>query len=195
MRPFLRGIKMMMPCSHFPHPELVEGRTTSLQPQRIPRKSREFAANPGNALRKANTSWANLVACGPEADVNWIDPDIAFDIAEIVLLCVSGTGFLFYLFCAWRRTRNPGPKARLATPRRLESVGELCGLAIVFGGFAVSQIASVAVDLQFCTAPQRLAHFLAVAGGFVLLWGISLGPSASAGSCGWPTRRTQNPTK
>jgi hypothetical protein len=159
-----------------PHPERVEGRNHLIAATREPRgKAANLLQIPGNALRKANTLRANLVACGPEADVNWIDPDIAFDIAEIVLLCVSGTGFLFYLFCAWRRTRNPGPKARLATLRRLESVGELCGLVIVFGGFAVSQIASVAVDLQFCTAPQRLAHFLAVAGGFVLLWGISLG--------------------
>jgi hypothetical protein len=104
-------------------------------------------------------------------NVSWIDPDIAFDIAEVAVLC----GLLVYLFYAWRRTRSPGPKARLATPRRLESVGELCGLAIVFGGFALGQIASAAVELQFCTTPQRLAQFLALAGVSVLLWGIYLG--------------------
>lgn len=107
--------------------------------------------------------------------MNWIDPDITFDIAEMAVIFAGGTGFLLYLFCAWRRTRSRGPKTRLVAPPRMESVGELCGLAIVFGGLALGQIASVAVDLQLCTTPQRLARVLVVAGGFVLLWGISLG--------------------
>ena len=55
---------------------------------------------------------------------------------------------------------------------RLESLGELWGLAIFFGGLALSQIALVAGYVQFGTTPPRA---LAAAGGAVLLWGISIG--------------------
>jgi hypothetical protein len=108
---------------------------------------------------------------GSEVDVNWIDTHIV----ELVGICVGGAGLVLYALCARRRMRIPGQAARVAMPRRLESVGELWGLAILFGGLALSQVAIVAGYVRFGTTPPRLTHALAVAGGSVLLWGISIG--------------------
>ena len=55
-------------------------------------------------------------------------------------------------------------------------MGELCGLVIMFGGLALSQIAMTAGNVMpLGTMPPRLMRSFAVAAGFVLLWGISIG--------------------
>ena len=100
--------------------------------------------------------------------MDWNDTDMV----AVAGICGMGAGLLLSAICAWRRLRIPGQAARLAMPRRLESLGELWGLAIFFGGLALSQIALVAGYVQFGTTPPRA---LAAAGGAVLLWGISIG--------------------
>ena len=103
--------------------------------------------------------------------MNWID---IIDIVEMAGLCIGSAGLVVYLLCVWRRSRIPWTKLRLA-PRRLESKGELWGLAIMFGGLALGQVVIAASDVQLGIAPPRLMRSFAVAAGFVLLWGISIG--------------------
>ncbi|HEV2547650.1 MAG TPA: hypothetical protein VGU20_09955 [Stellaceae bacterium] len=104
--------------------------------------------------------------------MDWID---ITETVAVAGLCVGSAGLVVYLLCVWRRRRIPWRKLRLAKPWRLESKGELWGLAIMFGGLALGQVAIAASDVQLGIAPSRLIRSFAVAAGFVLLWGISIG--------------------
>ena len=96
-------------------------------------------------------------------------------IAGVCAVFAGGITSMFYTSARLRRWRLGQSTTRLTIATRLESMGELCAVALFSVGFVLLELSSIADQIARCASHQRLAFSLAVGALWLLLCGAALG--------------------
>jgi hypothetical protein len=100
------------------------------------------------------------------------------DIVLIAGLCATvagGLASLLYTSARLRRWRIGQSTMHLTITRRLESMGELCAVALFSAGFVLLELGNIADQIERGASHQRLAFSLVVGALWLLLFGVALG--------------------
>jgi len=100
--------------------------------------------------------------------VNWND------IAILIGACAALGGATATIFYS-RRWWLPGSTTHLTINGRLESMGELCAAALLWGGIVLEQVGTISDEIQRGVSHRRLAFSLAVTALLILVCGGALG--------------------
>src|SRR5690242_12889757 len=96
------------------------------------------------------------------------------EIAILVGVCAALGGGIATIFYS-RRWWTAGSATHLTLNGRLESNGELCGAALLWGGIVLEQAGTIADEIQRGASHQRLAFSLAATALLILVCGVTLG--------------------
>jgi hypothetical protein len=96
------------------------------------------------------------------------------EIAVLIGACAAFGGAIATIFYS-RRWCLPASTTHLTINSRLETMGELCAAALLWGGIALEEFGTIADEVQRGASHRRLVFSLAVTALMILVCAVTLG--------------------